>query len=328
MNHPKISVLMPIYKTAPYLKEAVDSILSQTYVDFELIALNDCSPDNAEEILDGYDDERIVRYRGSENVGLANILNIGIGMSRGEYIARMDSDDVSLPNRFEVQMKYFESHPDTDLVSCGVQQFGTTSRTICFDDDSLDDVKFRSLFYTPILHASSIWKKKSFTDKGLHFNQNMVPAEDYDLWNRALANGLHLHNIPDVLYFYRMFDGQATSNLERVSKAVERVKTHYFRTLFHEESDSFIDSLVRLEPDSISDPFAMKRTLKWLETVNYKYRYFDQNLLRGLVKKKCSSHFYAYGVRNGFKLCLVPHMKIKHTAKLIKNEVFGHHTCL
>ena len=105
---PTVSILMPIYKTAPFLKEAVDSILAQTYTDFELIALNDCSPDNAEEILDLYYDPRIVRYRGEQNVGLANVLNTGMAMARGQFIARMDSDDISLPQRLEIQMQYLE----------------------------------------------------------------------------------------------------------------------------------------------------------------------------------------------------------------------------
>ena len=121
---PTVSILMPIYKTAPYLREAMDSILSQIFSDYELIILNDCSPDNADEILDTYSDSRIVRYKGEKNVGLSNILNVGIGMARGKYIARMDSDDVSLPDRLRIQVDYMEAHPDIDLVSVGMQLFG------------------------------------------------------------------------------------------------------------------------------------------------------------------------------------------------------------
>ena len=105
---PMVSVLMPVYNTALYLREAMDSMLSQTFTDFELIVLDDCSPDNAEEILDTYDDPRIVRYKGEKNVGLSNVLNIGIDMARGKYIARMDSDDISMPNRLNVQVDYLE----------------------------------------------------------------------------------------------------------------------------------------------------------------------------------------------------------------------------
>ena len=102
-----VSILMPVYKTASFLQEAIDSILSQSFTDYELIVLNDCSPDNAEEIIDQYDDPRIVRYCGKENQGLSNVLNIGLDMAKGKYIARMDSDDISLPDRFETELKLF-----------------------------------------------------------------------------------------------------------------------------------------------------------------------------------------------------------------------------
>ena len=101
---PSVSILMPVYKTAEYLQEALESILAQSYTDYELIVLNDCSPDNAEEILDQYDDPRIVRYLGTNNQGLSNVLNIGLDIAKGKYIARMDSDDISLPERLQTQV--------------------------------------------------------------------------------------------------------------------------------------------------------------------------------------------------------------------------------
>ena len=124
MNFPRVSILMPVYNVAPYLREAMDSILNQTFEDFELIILDDCSPDNSTEILDTYTDPRIVRYRGEKNVGLSNVLNIGMDMARGEFIARMDSDDLSTPERLAVQVAYLETHPDVVLCSCGMQLFG------------------------------------------------------------------------------------------------------------------------------------------------------------------------------------------------------------
>jgi Glycosyltransferases involved in cell wall biogenesis len=109
---------MPVFNVAPFLREAMDSILNQTYTDFELIVLNDCSPDNSEEILDSYSDSRIVRYLGKENVGLANVLNIGLKMAKGEFIARMDSDDISLPMRLEKQVAIFRHAPGSRSRLC------------------------------------------------------------------------------------------------------------------------------------------------------------------------------------------------------------------
>ena len=209
--------MFPVYNTAPFLKEAVDSMLSQTFSDFELIVLNDCSPDNAEEVMDTYKDLRIVRYRGETNVGLGNVLNVGISMARGEYIARMDSDDISLPQRLQFQVDYLDSHPEFDLVSVGMREFGKRERDHYYDNDT-EQIKFNALLYSPVLHASSMWRKKSF--EGLLYDQTFVPSEDYDLWTRALVKGVRMRNLPEILYLYRRFEGQATYKITSAKWAV------------------------------------------------------------------------------------------------------------
>ena len=226
---PQVSILMPVYNTASYLREAMDSMLSQTFTDFELIVLNDCSPDNAEEILDTYDDPRIVRYKGEKNEGLSNVLNVGIYMARGKYIARMDSDDVSLPNRLQVQVDYLEAHPEIDLVSVGMQLFGAKEEVWIREKDP-EKVKITALFYSPVLHASSVWRKDSFERHGLRFIQEMVPAEDYDLWTRALVKGLRLVNLSDVLYKYRLHPNQATLQTDKTSAKSMIVQQNYLRS--------------------------------------------------------------------------------------------------
>lgn len=226
---PMVSILMPVYNTALYLREAMDSMLSQTFTDFELIVLNDCSSDNAEEILDTYDDPRIVRYKGEKNEGLSNVLNVGIDMARGKYIARMDSDDVSLPNRLQVQMDYLEAHPEIDLVSVGMQLFGAKEEVWIREKDP-EKVKITALFYSPVLHASSVWRKDSFERHGLRFLQEMVPAEDYDLWTRALVKDLKLVNLSDVLYKYRLHPNQATLQTDKTSAKSMIVQQNYLRS--------------------------------------------------------------------------------------------------
>lgn len=223
---PLVSILMPVYKTAPYLREAMDSMLSQTFSDFELIVLDDCSPDNAEEILDSYTDPRIVRYKGEKNAGLSNVLNVGIGMARGKYIARMDSDDLSMPERLQIQVDYLEAHPDIDLVSVGMQLFGAKDEVWLREQDP-EKVKIIALFHSPILHASSMWKRDSFEKHGLRFRQEMVPAEDYDLWTRALVKGLRLVNLRQVLYKYRIHPEQATTQTDKTTSKSRMVQQNY-----------------------------------------------------------------------------------------------------
>lgn len=234
--NPLVSILMPVYKTAPYLREAMDSMLCQTFKDFELIVLNDCSPDNAEEILDAYDDSRIVRYKGENNVGLSNVLNVGIGMARGKYIARMDSDDISLPNRLQIQVDYLETHSEIDLASVGMQLFGA-KESVWIRERNPEKVKIEALFHSPVLHASSMWRKDSFERHGLRFRQEMVPAEDYDLWTRAMLKGLKLVNLPEVLYEYRIHEAQATVQTDKTAAKSREVQMAYL----HESLPSLSD---------------------------------------------------------------------------------------
>ncbi|MBR0177283.1 MAG: glycosyltransferase [Bacteroidales bacterium] len=261
---PQVSILMPVYNTAPYLREAMDSMLSQTFTDFELIVLNDCSPDNAEEILDTYDDPRIVRYRGERNVGLANVLNVGIEMARGKYIARMDSDDLSLPNRLKVQVDYLETHPDIDLVSVGMQLFGAKEEVWTRVSDP-ENVKINALFQSPVLHASSVWRKESFERHGLRFRQDMVPAEDYDLWTRALVRGLKLVNLPDVLYRYRLHPNQATQQKEKTFEKVRIVRRNYLKATLPSISEKSIEAF----PKKVWPVFA----------ANLRSGFFDKKIL-------------------------------------------------
>lgn len=225
---PVVSILMPVYKTAPYLREAMDSILSQTFTDFELIILNDCSPDNADEILDTYTDSRIVRYKGEKNVGLSNILNVGIRMARGKYIARMDSDDLSMPDRLQIQVDYLDTHPGIDLVSVGMQLFGAKEEK-WIRERNPDKVAIEALFHSPILHASSMWRRERFEENDLRFRQEMVPSEDYDLWTRAMVKGLRLVNLPLVLYRYRIHLAQATTRTDLTAEKDRIVQQNYLR---------------------------------------------------------------------------------------------------
>ena len=228
MNNMTLSILMPVYKTAQYLREALDSILSQSFTDFELIVLNDASPDNAEAVLDSYSDSRIVRYSGEKNVGLSNVLNIGLDMAKGKYIARMDSDDISLPERLQIQVDYLDSHPDIDLCSCGMQLFGA-KEDVWVRSQNPKETRINALFYSPVLHASSMWRRDSFEKKGLRFRQDMVPAEDYDLWVRALLSGLTLVNMPQVLYKYRIHPDQATTQTNKTNSKGREIQQLYLQ---------------------------------------------------------------------------------------------------
>ena len=310
---PLVSILMPVYKTAPYLKEAMDSMLAQTFEDFELIVLNDCSPDNAEEILDTYSDTRIVRYKAEKNCGLANILNIGMGMARGKYIARMDSDDISLPERLHIQVKYLESHLDVDLCSCGMRLFGTRN-DVWIRDFDMESVKFRALFHSPILHASSVWRDSSFRD--LRFNQSFVPAEDYELWTRALVSGCKMVNLPQVLYLYRTFPQQATANVAASEMKSIEVRKRYLEMIFPQANKEQIDNLSRMNDIAAQNSDDLRGALDELMFLNESTQYFDLS-----IADRCNRFYqnclYNEMCRNGINWGKLSNLRIKQIGKLL-----------
>ena len=280
---PTLSILMPIFKTAPYLRDAVDSILSQSFTDFELIALDDCSPDNANEILNQYNDPRIIRYLGTENLGLSNVLNIGLDMARGKYIARMDSDDISLPERLQTQVDYLESHPDIDLCSCGMQLFGAKDGK-WIRESNPERVKINALFFSPILHASSVWRKESFDKANLRFKQDMVPAEDYDLWCRALTKGLKLVNLPDCLYLYRIRPNQATENTTKTSNKEIEVRKGFLSAVYPSIKDADLDAISSI--GSITDPEQFQHIASCLQEANRQNAFFNKDELKIQLDKR------------------------------------------
>ena len=310
-SYPQISVLMPVYKTAPYLREAIDSMLAQTFGDFELIVLNDGSPDEAEAIIDSYTDERIVRYTGKTNVGLANILNIGIDMARGKYIARMDSDDISLPDRLQVQFDYLEQHPDIDLVSVAMQQFGDGSKLMQYDN-ATEDIKFNALFFSPVLHASSMWRKEWFAR--LRYEQDYVPAEDYRLWTQALLSGIHMRNLPDVLYLYRQYATQVTQETERICAIQHKAKYAYLQGIFPAADDAQLlrwCQLNTIEPDKRLACFGE------MERLNNQKPFFEPLSFRRRYRRYYQSVLFEYMRTNGIVWNRLTRLRLPQIIKLL-----------
>lgn len=314
---PRVSVLMPVFNVAPYLKEAMDSILSQTYEDFELIVLNDCSPDDSEAILDMYADPRIVRYHGETNVGLANVLNVGIRMAKGEYIARMDSDDISLPTRLEAQVSYLDSHPEVDLVSAGMRKFGASEDILVHRTD-LEEVKFEAMTFSPILHASSMWRKARFMAENLYYKQEMVPSEDYDLWTRALVKGLVLINIPDILYKYRSHESQVTFTNKNWDKNSD-IAFWYIESIFPGISKDAAQRFRLLIWNE--NPKEIKSVSQEIEKENSKVLFFNPISLHNRLKRNYQTRLYNQMLSNGIDIGVLFDLRLKQIIKLVINRV-------
>lgn len=202
-SNPIISVIMPVYNCEKYLKESIDSVLSQTFRDFELIIINDGSSDGSKDIILSYKDERIVYIENEKNLKIIETLNKGIAAARGKYLARMDSDDRCLSHRLERQFEYLESNPDVDI--CGswayvIDDEGSRKGRIK-NPGNIDSVRCSLFFTNPIVHPSVFGKTEIF--RKFNYSPAAVHIEDFELWNRMSVNGVIIKNIEDYLIEYR-----------------------------------------------------------------------------------------------------------------------------
>ena len=218
----RVSVLMPIYKTPEkYLREAVDSILNQTYTDFELLILDDCPEQSCENIIKSYDDERIKYVKNPHNIGISAARNVLLDMARGEYLAVMDHDDVALPQRLEKETKFLDSHPEIGVVGTWYQRFPATKIKKQYVTDS--QIERDLMQNCSILHPSSMIRKSVLLENNIHYDAKYSPAEDYMLWV-SLIGKTKFANIPEVLQKYRDH-GHNTSKTQadKMKKAADAV---------------------------------------------------------------------------------------------------------
>lgn len=201
---PKISVILPVYNAQAFLRESIDSILEQSFTNFELIIINDGSTDNSLNIIQSYSDKRI-KIIDQKNAGLPISLNRAISVAKGEYIARQDADDISLPNRLIEQAAYLDTHPSCALLGTWADILVNNSST----DRSLQhphlngDIKLKLLFFNCFVHSSVMIRKSALEKSGLYPEErDKFPPEDYDLWLR-ISKYFEVANLPKALLQYR-----------------------------------------------------------------------------------------------------------------------------
>lgn len=196
-----ISICIPVYNASLYLRECIDSILSQSYKDFELLIMDDGSTDNSSAIVHSYNDPRIRFIKNNHNyIGSLNLL---LKEAKGKYIARMDADDRMYPNRLQVQFDYMESHPKVDILGSGMQCFGENEDT-CEPYRTGEVGVLEFMECCAIYHPTVMMRKASIDAADMAYKQEYIYAEDYGFWAEALAKGLTIANIPDILLEYRV----------------------------------------------------------------------------------------------------------------------------
>lgn len=212
MKNPKVSVLMPAYNVEKYIAEAIESILNQTFTDFEFIIIDDCSTDKTWEIIQKYakKDKRIIAIKNEENLKLSTTLNKGIDICKGEYIARMDSDDWSYPDRLQKQYDAISKDPNIGILGGAMEVCDEKLKIINIRKYNLSDYEIRkSLFkYSPFCHPATIFKKKALLKE--NYNPSLDIAEDYDLYFRV-GKMYEFANLGDILLKYRTSPTQSSS---------------------------------------------------------------------------------------------------------------------
>ena len=248
---PLISVTMPVYNGEKYLAEAIESILSQTFVDFEFIITDDGSTDGTIGILQKFQnkDSRI-RLIVREHKGLSNTANEMLDLARGKWIARMDADDIALPQRFERQLQWL-TQTDADICGSWVQLFGTADKRILKYPQSDDAIKMALLFNCSFAHPAVILKTELV--KKLRYNLAWVKVEDYELWVRAACAGWKMTNIPEVLLMYRQHSEQISSASSVLQQQLsQKIRSRYW---------DFVSNSLQLKKEWIGEVLKLRDPL-------------------------------------------------------------------
>ena len=205
---PEISVIMPVYNTkSQYLTQAIESILQQTFTDFELLIIDDGSTEDISSVVKNFSDPRIIFTRTEKNGGAGQARNLGLSLAKGKYIALMDSDDISRPNRLAVEHRYMEKHPEIDILGSYMQRF--PQKKILKVALRHNNIIHESIFLCNNIVTPSIIFR---SDLNIHYSKECRIAEDYELWLR-LSNKFRFANLSEVLLNYR-WEGQNISLLQ------------------------------------------------------------------------------------------------------------------
>ena len=279
---PDITVLLPAYNAEPFITEAVMSILQQSYTNFVLLIIDDGSTDRTGEILEelASRDGRIALYR-RENRGLIATLNEGLSLCRTELVARMDADDIALPDRLVMQKDFMDAHPG--IVVCGSDMVACESgKMLVYPRQERCPVA--CLFGSPLAHPTVIFRKSIVESLG-GYGEEMLFAEDYDLWARIIANGLKMANIPQPLLVYRehpqvdRFAYRCRSML-----TTQRIWVQQLQRLGICPTPGELDSHAYCAAPCKDIAWRQKRAHQWLEKLcacNRRERIYDQAMLEG-----------------------------------------------
>lgn len=211
-KNPIISVVMPVYNGERFLNEAIESILNQSYKNFEFLIIDDCSIDNSYDIIKSYSDQRISLIKNKNNIGQSATMNKGIELSKGKYIARLDQDDIAYENRLKIQIEFIQE-TNCSIVGSWSEAIDEGGKVNGFFQHPIESntILNATCISVPFLHSSVLMNKKDILLVG-GYSENFIIAMDWDLWIKILKKGLIIKNIPKVLISFRNHSTQTSIN--------------------------------------------------------------------------------------------------------------------
>jgi glycosyltransferase involved in cell wall biosynthesis len=285
MKIPRLTVIMPAYNAEEFLEESISSILNQTFPDFELLIGDDGSTDRTMEIIQSFSDERIIVIRNEKNLGIPYTLNRLIKASRGEYIARQDSDDISLPKRLEKQVAFLDKNPEIGLCGTQIAWFGSKRKRIRVPLQN-EDIKAGMLVFNPICQPTVMFRKSGLTE---YYDETLEVAEDYAMCYE-LSKKTRLANLPDILLKYRWHGTNISRTKENLmDKTVKSIKATIFKESLHYQIDEKETKLLDLVAESyltgfndltFFENFLLKIRSKNKETVYYNEKALQRRIFR------------------------------------------------
>jgi glycosyltransferase involved in cell wall biosynthesis len=223
IENPRLTIVMPAYNCRLYISESINSLLSQSFSDFELIVIDDSSTDGTGDELLKYADPRIRVFRNEKNLGVARSLNRGLSLAHGEYIIRMDADDISVPGRLSMQIEYMDSHKEIGILGGWIRYFGAGfPYTHRVPDDPLS-IEAYMMFENPMCHVTVIMRRKLMEQHALRYNEQFTRSEDYELWTRAVKY-FPMANLSRILVLVRRHGRSVThENWSEVTSQTEKI---------------------------------------------------------------------------------------------------------
>jgi len=281
MPNPRVTVLMAVYNSESYLREAIESILNQSFRDFEFLIIDDGSTDSSPGILAAHAalDARIVLNPNPTNMGHANSLNKGLDVARGEYVARMDSDDISLSDRLLRQVALMDAHPNVGVCGTWLRYLGGSNSVWALPQDDTA-IRCYLFFNSPIAHPTAMLRKSVIDKHHLRYQQAFDPTEDYALWSEA-AKYTSFANLPEVLFLYRVHNTQLTATRRaRMLAATDKVRLQQVARLGIEITDEIAEfhPQVIMLGDAITKEFITKADawLQKLQAANQQTKVFPE----------------------------------------------------